>query len=240
MIGKDGDCMAEFLTPSSPLPPYLAYPRFLLDMDISETAKLLYAVLLDRARLSRQNDGWTDERGHVYLYYTISNLASAIHRSEMTVKTALRVLSDKGLIYRQRQGSGSPNRIYVKIPVTDNFLSVQGQESRPSVGKKVIRQSEKKLSSNNTEFSNNKESKQVNDVSIALGCYRNVLLTPQEYSTLQAEFPDLPERIERLSSYMASSGKTYQNHAATIRLWAAKDKPIPTRRIYECKEDESL
>lgn len=240
MIGKDGDCMAEFLTPSSPLPPYLAYPRFLLDMDISETAKLLYAVLLDRARLSRQNDGWTDERGHVYLYYTISNLAAAIHRSEMTVKTALRVLSDKGLIYRQRQGPGSPNRIYVKIPVTDNFLSVQGQENRPSVGKKVIRQSEKKLSSNNTEFSNNKESKQVNDVSIALGCYRNVLLTPPEYSTLQAEFPDLPERIERLSSYMASSGKTYQNHAATIRLWAAKDKPIPTRRIYECKEDESL
>ena len=80
----------------------------------------------------------------------------------------------------------------------------------------------------------------MNDVSIALGCYRNVLLTPQEYSTLQAEFPDLAERIERLSSYMASSGKTYRNHAATIRLWAAKDKPIPTRRIYECKEDESL
>lgn len=240
MIGKDDDCMTKFLTSSSTLPPYLAYPRFLLDMDISETSKLLYTVLLDRARLSRQNDGWTDENGHVYLYYTISNLAAAIHRSEMTVKTALRVLSDKGLIYRQRQGAGSPNKIYVKIPVADSFLSVQGQENCPSVGKKVIRPSEKKLSSNNTEFSNNKESKQVNDAPSAFGCYRNVLLTPQEYSALQTEFPDLVERIERLSSYMASSGKTYRNHAATIRLWAAKDKPIPARRIYECKEDESL
>ena len=80
----------------------------------------------------------------------------------------------------------------------------------------------------------------MNDVSGKFGCYRNVLLTSQEYSTLQAEFPDLAERIERLSSYMASSGKTYRNHAATIRLWAAKDKPIPARKIYECKEDESL
>ena len=240
MIGKDGDCMAEFLTPSSPLPPYLAYPRFLLDMDISETAKLLYAVLLDRARLSRQNDGWTDENGHVYLYYTISNLAAAIHRSEMTVKTALRVLSEKKLIYRQRQGAGSPNKIYVKIPVADSFLSVQGQENCPSVGKKAVHQSEKKLSPNNMEFSNNKESEQVNNLPAAFGHYKNVLLTPQEYSALQTEFPDLVERIERLSSYMTSSGKTYRNHAATIRLWAEKDKPIPTRRIYECKEDESL
>ena len=241
MIGKGSNCMAEFLTSSSTLPPYLAYPRFLLDMDISETAKLLYAVLLDRARLSRQNDGWTDECGHVYLYYTISNLAATIHRSEMTVKTALRVLTERGLIYRQRQGAGNPNRVYVKIPiVADNFLSAKEQENRPTVGKKAAHQSEKKLSPSNTEFSNNKESKQVNDVPTAFGRYKNFLLTSHEYCTLQAEFPDLAERIERLSSYMASSGKTYRNHASTIRLWATKDKPIPTRRIYECKEDESL
>lgn len=239
MIGKDDDCMTKFLTSSSTLPPYLAYPRFLLDMDISETSKLLYTVLLDRARLSRQNDGWTDENGHVYLYYTISNLAAAIHRSEMTVKTALRVLSEKKLIYRQRQGAGSPNKIYVKIPVADSFLSVQGQENCPSVGKKAVHQSEKKLSPNNMEFSNNKESEQVNNLPAAFGHYKNVLLTPQEYSALQTEFPDLVERIERLSSYMTSSGKTYRNHAATIRLWAEKDKPSP-KRVYECKEDESL
>lgn len=41
--------LTDYLTSSSQLPPYLAYPRFLLDMDISETAKLVYAVLLDRA-----------------------------------------------------------------------------------------------------------------------------------------------------------------------------------------------
>ena len=34
------------------LPAYLPYPRFLLKMEISQTAKLLYALLLDRSTLS--------------------------------------------------------------------------------------------------------------------------------------------------------------------------------------------
>ena len=48
------------------------------------------------------------------------------------------------------------------------------------------------------------------------------------------------EYIEKLSSYMASSGKQYSNHAATIRSWALRDHPAPVKRTYECKEDESL
>ena len=40
---------------------------------------------------------------------------------------------------------------------------------------------------------------------------------------LKAEFPDWQARIERLSSYMASTGKSYKNHLATIRNWARKD-----------------
>lgn len=46
--------------------------------------------------------------------------------------------------------------------------------------------------------------------------------------------------IEKLSSYMASSGKQYSSHAATIRSWALRDHPAPVKRTYECKEDESL
>ena len=57
--------MTQFLTQSSPIPPYMAFPRFLLDKDgLNETAKILYTILLDRARLSQKNDGWTDEQGH--------------------------------------------------------------------------------------------------------------------------------------------------------------------------------
>ena len=58
------------------------------------------------------------------------------------------------------------------------------------------------------------------------GFYKNVLLTDEDYAKLQEEFPhDYTDRIERLSEYMASHGKSYKNHLATIRNWARKDKP---------------
>lgn len=57
------------------------------------------------------------------------------------------------------------------------------------------------------------------------GEYHNVLLTQEELEKLRAEFPeDWQRRIERLSAYMASTGKGYKNHLATIRNWAMRDE----------------
>ena len=56
------------------------------------------------------------------------------------------------------------------------------------------------------------------------GEYNNVLLTDDELTKIQDEFPDWQDRIERLSEYIASSGKSYKSHYATIRAWARKDK----------------
>ena len=56
------------------------------------------------------------------------------------------------------------------------------------------------------------------------GEYKNVLLSDEDMEKLKAEFPsDYLERIERLSGYIASTGKSYKNHLATIRNWAKKD-----------------
>lgn len=58
------------------------------------------------------------------------------------------------------------------------------------------------------------------------GEYQNVLLSDDDLEKLKAEFPsDWDQRIQRLSEYMASSGKSYKNHLATIRNWARRDKP---------------
>ena len=58
------------------------------------------------------------------------------------------------------------------------------------------------------------------------GEYQNVLLSDDDLDKLKAEFPsDWDQRIQRLSEYMASSGKRYKNHLATIRNWARRDKP---------------
>ena len=57
------------------------------------------------------------------------------------------------------------------------------------------------------------------------GAYENVFLSDDDLNKLKAEFPsDWERRIERLSEYIASTGKKYKNHLATIRSWARNDK----------------
>lgn len=63
------------------------------------------------------------------------------------------------------------------------------------------------------------------------GEYENVLLSDSDMEKLKDEFPnDWNERIERLSYYMESKGKTYKNHLATIRNWARKDGQRPSQQ----------
>ena len=45
---KNKDQMV-YMTDQTQIPVYLPYPRFLLGMDLTQTAKVLYALLLDRA-----------------------------------------------------------------------------------------------------------------------------------------------------------------------------------------------
>ncbi len=77
------------------------------------------------------------------------------------------------------------------------------------------------------------------------GRYQNVFLTDEELADLQASFPTVwGQYIEKLSEYMASTGKRYQSHAATIRRWASEDarkaSPPSRNRDYSVKEDETV
>lgn len=82
---------------------------------------------------------------------------------------------------------------------------------------------ENKNNKNNENDFNNSDNKK--PTRHKYGTYKNVLLTDEDMEKLKSEFPDdWQNRIERLSDYIASSGKTYKNHLATIRVWAKKDK----------------
>ena len=131
--------MTVKLREDSQIPAYMAYPRFLLTADLSETAKLVYVLLLDRARLSMKNEGWVDEQGHVFIYYTIADLASTSRKSEMTVKNALTALEQQNLIFRKRQGAGLPSKIYVRVQT----------ENCPTGWTTFKTQTDKKLSTSN-------------------------------------------------------------------------------------------
>ena len=68
------------------------------------------------------------------------------------------------------------------------------------------------------------------------GRYGNVFLTEAEVAELQADFPTAwQEYIERLSEYIASTGKTYKNHTATIRRWATEDRRL-SAPVIKCKK----
>ena len=135
--------MLQEMSGESKLPPYMAFPRFLLKSDLPDGVKLVYVVLLDRARLSRKNKIWTNGDGYVYVHYTIKAMSETIGKCEMTVKTAYKSLEEAGLIRRERQGKNHPNRIYVRIP---------GQtENCPPDGQNSVSQGAKKLSGSNNK-----------------------------------------------------------------------------------------
>lgn len=57
------------------------------------------------------------------------------------------------------------------------------------------------------------------------GEHGNVILLDREYKQLRELFPnDYRERVDRLSRYIASSGKKYVSHFATIVRWAKEDE----------------
>lgn len=98
---------------------------------------------------------------------------------------------------------------------------------------------------NNTDKSNTDRNK--TDVSVysdsasGYGSFHNVRLMKQELEELKKIYPyDWENWIERLSKYMASTGRTYQNHFATICLWADKEKPKKKKRNYSYPEGASL
>ena len=228
--------MTQFLTSETSLPSFLAYPKFLLEMTgLSETAKVVYILLLDRAKISQKHDGWADAQGQIYIYYPIKDLAETIHKSEMSVKTALSALEKHQLILRKRQGVGNANRIYVKLPV-DRNLSVRQTEHCPPDGKKTVCHTERKLSGSKIKEKNNL----VKRMSNTYGKFQNVFLSDDDIAFLQQTVPPYREYIERLSAYMQSSGKSYADHAATIRSWYLRDNPPPPARNYESEENESL
>ena len=71
------------------------------------------------------------------------------------------------------------------------------------------------------------------------GSFENVELTDEEYQKLKDRFNNYEEKIENLSSYIASKGAKYKSHYATILNWSRKDdKDLPNWFNNEPKRKE--
>lgn len=213
---------------------------------ISSDAKILYACLFDRISLSAKND-WLDKEGRIYIIFTIEEIMKTINRSRPTAVKALDELDKNtggiGLIERKRLGFGKPNIIYVK-----DFTSYEGEklENQTSRSKDIELQEVKKFNyrSKETELQEVKKVDPTNTNYIktdyiktdfnqeqkAFGAFQNVFLSNKELSNLKTILSNqLENYIQRLSSYLKSTGRTYEDHEATILSWFYKDQGQQTR-----------
>ena len=106
------------LTAQSPAASYVPLPRFLLQdealRDISNDAKVLYALLLDRASISRQN-GYVEPDGTIRLYFTLEQAQTKLHRSRQSATRIFRELEYSGLIIRKKQGLGTVSYTHLDV-----------------------------------------------------------------------------------------------------------------------------
>ena len=72
---------------------YYQFPKFLLELPLSQNARIIYMLLYDRARISRKNN-WADEDGRVYAVFPIDELSQKTGKCKSSVKKALKELDD--------------------------------------------------------------------------------------------------------------------------------------------------
>ena len=109
------------ITVDSPALSYIPLPRFLLDEEISNDAKLLYALLLDRASVSKLN-GFIETDGTIRVYFTVEQAQKKLCRSRQCTTKIFQELEGSGLITRKKQGLGRPAVITLNYPESAKLI----------------------------------------------------------------------------------------------------------------------
>ena len=174
-------------------------------------------------------------------YYTddlpdVSNLDTECIQDVYSLDTQVRLGKDR--LGKDRLGKDRLGKDRVRDRERQELESAHAPENLP------LEIAENKNNKNNENDFNNSDNKK--PTRHKYGTYKNVFLTDEDMEKLKSEFPDdWQNRIERLSEYIASSGKTYKNHLATIRVWAKKDKDHEAlknedKNIKWCIDKESI
>ena len=108
----------DYITSGSTLPPHLAYPRFLVGMDLRLSTKEIYVILLDMTLNGEAN---VDKHGRRYLTFINPEIAKLIDRTSSTVGHALTELEAVGLVKRRLVGRSptQPYHTYIKLPIVE-------------------------------------------------------------------------------------------------------------------------
>ena len=216
---------------------------------LSTDARLLYGLLLDRMQLSLRN-GWMDEDGRVYIFFTVESIMEALACGNKKAGQLLAELDDRkgiGLISRIRQGMGRPDRIYVHKCITEDMSKRHVLKCQTDMSRDVETTGHdmSKGHPNNTE-SNKTDKKETNLIESYPGTAgarpgkqwehegegrpdgmdkRDYLNQFEESLSLDALRHDLPFKREQLDELAALMAETCASRRESIRI-AGEDLPL--------------
>ena len=221
---------------------------------------LLYSnLLLKMYLMSLKSGGILMLNDH--LPHTPQTIATFTRHQVGTVERALKVFLEFGLVEILTDGAYYMTDIQLLIGQSSTEgerkrrarLALQEQKALPKAGADKCPpyqadicppeiEIEKEI---DIEIEKERELETGHPAPAAYGRYHNVILSDTELDGLKTELPGKWEYyIDRLSCHIASSGRKYKSHAATIFKWAQEDaaKKAPKKGIpdYTCKEGESL
>ena len=213
---------------------------------------ILYSNILLKLYLkSLKNGGKLQLDEHIP--YNEQMIATLTRQQVGTVERALQIFRTLGLVEPLSGGVLYMSNIELLIGQSSTEgerkrrarLALQKQKALPETGADICPpelEIEKEI---DIEKEKERELKPGQPAPAAYGRYDNVFLSDKELSQLKEELPGKWEYyLDRLSCHIASTGKQYQSHAATIYKWAqedaAKEKPKKGIPDYSFKEGESL
>ncbi len=206
-------------------------PKMLFTEEIFEAlstdAKVLYGLLLNRISLSREN-GWLDDAGRVYVYYTIKSVKKSMRCANTKACGLLRELDEFGLIERKKQGLGKPTIIYVKDFTRFRKAELLDSEKQNSVILHTGTLDNCKSETNKTE-KNNTESNKTNPILSGAdedmderASYRSYLNSQLDMEIMYERYPYDRETLDAIMDLMLD---VVCSKRRTIRI-AGDDKPV--------------
>lgn len=206
-------------------------PKMLFTEEIFEAlstdAKVLYGLLLNRISLSREN-GWMDDAGRVYVYYTIKSVKKSMRCANTKACGLLRELDEFGLIERKKQGLGKPTIIYVKDFTRFRKAELLDSEKQNSVILHTGTLDNRRSETNKTE-KNNTESNKTNPILSGADkdmdertSYHNYLNSQLDMEIMYERYPYDRETLDAIMDLMLD---VVCSKRKTIRI-AGDDKPV--------------
>lgn len=182
------------------------------------TFRLFIHLLLNANVVDRDFENITVRRGQ--LLTSRRSLSTHLGISEQSVRTSLEHLK-------------STNEITVKglskysIVTVNNYDKYQRTADKSTVFSPSTNHPPTFIQpqyKNDNKEKNYKNDKNTEARLPALGLFGNVFLTQSEIDSLKSKYPDdYSDKIERLSRYLASTGKSYRSHYAVLLQWLEQD-----------------